>query len=206
MLFFLAHVLAWNVSVIIGFFLDDEVSQGLVESTLFGSDVSGSDPPLQMAFDNNCVNQGFDSTNEVDLFARDALECLPPVNIGADTLQLFEDPFKTLKLPLSNDGKVSGSEPPSVQSSFPGSDYERFLQQMGAQGWADLDDEKKVDFDEDNPCDSKDLKGFYSHHFCCDGPALGINSFADQVASVWKYDEVDACVFSGYPCHKTCWI
>ena len=70
------------------------------------------------------VSDDSSRTNEAsNLFSRDddgVAQCLPPVNIGADALQLFEDPLNLLEnniiLPLKKD--ETSDDPPPPNDSF----------------------------------------------------------------------------------------
>lgn len=77
-----------------------------------------------------------------NLFVRDdgPRECLPPVNIGADTKQLFEDPLNFLKdhiLP-SNDGETASDPiiPLKTPGQLPDNEIGEYdAEEMKKQGW-----------------------------------------------------------------------
>ena len=193
----LIYIFAWDVGSIAVSFLDDQAAG---PSLFISEDITPAE--VVATYDNLCaIQEGSNPTNELDLFARgasDAAECLPPVNIGPESLQLFEDPLTMLqKLPLQTDDDPAGSGPsspqspepknpiypgllPKEQNGLPALDYDEFLETMGKQGWVDLQDPAvEGNEDDDDACDPGLLEGIYEYNLCCEGPAVERNRFAD---------------------------
>ena len=117
-----------------------------------------------------------DGTN---LFAReDGAQCLPPVNIGADVLQLFDDPLNslentiTLPLPLEGSDETSGDPiRPSYPGLLPGDETGNFrdedLEKLGAQPYTGP---VRIEVPENNNCKALTAHlGNFNYELCCDG-------------------------------------
>lgn len=207
------HVAVWHVSVFAGTMSNGQAAKRAAEMSLFEFDMFEDDILFAVTADDQCgIQEGFDPTSgEANLFVRDSPECLPPVNIGADTLQLFEDPLTLLEnLPLSTDDDFSGSGLPPPQSPGPSdpispgllpkeqqdrlwtADERRaFEKEMAEQGWVDMPPVPRPVRDIDPACDPEVLGGIYEEYLCCGGQVWINRSF---VRNHWKYEKVETCL------------
>lgn len=113
-----------------------------------------------------------------NLFSReDGPQCLPPVNIGADTLHLFENPLDSLEntiLPFK--GQNSDGQPPSIYPGrLPdGEDGSVNWGDMRDLGWKPYRGPVRIESPQSSDCLSLTAHlGNYPVEVCCDGTHAG---------------------------------
>lgn len=107
----------------------------------------------------------FTQEGETNLFSRDDHpQCLPPVNIGADALPLFESPLNSLDntlLPLN--GETSNDLPDNKEGGYN-------AQQMEEQGWQPYGGSVGLVTSDDSACKILTAGlGIYHIELCCNG-------------------------------------
>lgn len=121
----------------------------------------------------------FTQSDETNLFSRspeNGAACLPPVNIGAESLQLFKDPLNLLEntlLPF----KGQNSDDPSGSSGLPPSgESERRVnsENKNQQGWQPYTGGVKYDIPDSESCrELTAARGDYHVELCCDSAYAG---------------------------------
>lgn len=172
-------------------------------SSLFTDDDEVSTTTMAETLPNLCATvappDGLSFTQEdTNLFSRRRRDsnpaCLPPVNIGAETLHLFENPSDTLEnilLPLNvqNPDDSSGSPGLSSENGEQGNDED-----LNAQGWQPY--RGKVHYEE--PSESKTCKELTAHRgnfileLCCIDLYAGPLPFSPDRYYLEDYEQVDA--------------
>lgn len=211
-----SRLLAFSVAVFvlkplvlsISFLTDDLDSLPLVvddtpSSSLFIDDDEVSTRTTAETLPNLCSTvappDGLSFTQEdTSLFSRRRRDsnpaCLPPVNIGAETLHLFENPLDTLENilhPLNGQNSDDSSEIPglSSESGEQGDDND-----LNAQGWQPYTG--KVHYEE--PSESKTCKeltayrGNFNLELCCISLYAGNLPFSPDRYYLEDYEQVDA--------------
>ena len=126
-------------------------------------------------------------------------QCLPPVNIGAETLQLFEAPFDTLNnfiLPLNENTQAPDPPPPgeSPPGALPPLRYPGLLPE-GETGQFNREDLEKQGYrpytgpmyyeKEKDTCEELTaLYGSYPHEVCCDAHHVGYGAQSPSSRSI----------------------
>ena len=162
---------------------DDSASSSL---SLFNDDDEFSTTTTAATLPNSCAAVGFLdddlslSQDETNLLSRrrdsSAAECLPPVNIGADTLQLFEAPWDSLEnavMPLK--GQIPDDDPPPPPAGYPGllsdgeGDYNP--EDLEEAGYRPYQGAVRVEVPpESSTCAGLTfLRGLFTWELCCDG-------------------------------------
>lgn len=132
-----------------------------------------------------------------NLFSReDGLECLPPVNIGAETLHLFETPLNSLEnIVLPKKGETSDDSPPLF--GYPG------LLPDGEEGIYNSEDLNELgrepymgpvryEAPESNNCPGlTDILGTYNIEVCCDGLYVGYEAQTDETRRILAHIDED---------------
>ena len=132
------------------------------------------------------------SQDDTSLVSRDennGAECLPPVNIGAATLELFETPLDSLEntvFPLK--GQTSDD---SLPGGYPGllPDGERGSvdpQEMGNEGWKPYEGDVRVEIPpQSRACAQLTfLRGIFTWELCCDSAYYGYEPSSESERSV----------------------
>lgn len=131
----------------------------------------------------------FTQDPETNLFSRDDRpQCLPPVNIGAEALQLFESPLDSLEstiLPLK--GETPNDLPPlSIPGRLP-DDRPGFLtpKQMEDEGWTPYTGPVRIEVPKNNNCE--DLvrhRGNFKIEVCCNAMYVSYEANSESARSI----------------------
>ena len=139
------------------------------------------------ALSNPCAPQDDLSLTEgTNLFSREeGAQCLPPVNIGADASQLFDNPLDLLEkniLPLNGDENSDDSSPFQYPGLLPGGDTGNYnAEDAEKQGWQPYTGPVHIQGSDDVNCRSLSaISGEYPYELCCDGLYLGY-----EAQSIW---------------------
>lgn len=184
-----------------------------LESTLLLSD-STSPPPSQFLADDNeflstttdaslpdscdaaAAQDDLSSTQEgTNLFSRQTgAQCLPPVNIGADTLQLFEAPLDSLEsiiFPLK--GETSDDPPPAeFPGLLPGGEQgDLDLEKLESLGWQPYAGAVHFEAPENSACPELTAhRGDFRLELCCNAMYVGYE--AQSAAARSQMANIDA--------------
>lgn len=172
-------------------FLEAEDGNNFLSVTTTTSDVALGNPCV-VTNDQN-FDQAEDATN---LFSRadGGPQCLPPVNIGAETLHLFEAPFDTLNnviLPLDENTQTPDPPPPDA---LPPLRYPGLLPE-GEKGDYDPETVRKQGYQrytgpihyekEKDSCEELTAQyGSYPNEVCCDALYVGYGAQSPSSRSV----------------------
>ena len=173
------------------------------------------------------------SNSDIFLFARDPEheECLPPVNIGADVLNLWKDPVSELERQILND-KTPGATGPGPEEPKPPAhillydpdDGDDMFRIPDEEGWVDYegpvydehgwridsygserrveDEEEENNVDEDDDDEDPCAVSYGPKGFEWDLCCDGPAYRSTTPGTVWEYDAVESCDWSKLFLHR----
>ena len=133
----------------------------------------------------------FTQAGGTNLYSRDDHpQCLPPVNIGAEALQLFESPLDSLEstlLPLK--GETPNDPPPPPYPGHLPDDEENYItpKQMEDLGWQTFTGTVRIEAPDDSTC--KELaagRENYNIEVCCNAMYVGYEVTSEYTRRVME--------------------
>lgn len=169
-LFFVFYVFS-----IVSFSTDDLNSDTILfddtQSSLFLPEDNEFSIITDAGLPNPCVAVEDDQEEKLNLFSRDDHpQCLPPVEIGPDALQLFESPLNSLEnilLPFQGETSTDSNETPGLFLNGEQGDWDP-RKQTQEDSWQPYTGGVRVEPTDDNTCRKLTAdRGDYNAEVCC---------------------------------------